>query len=102
MYVTDFSLFDDEFSFNALDIFKNSEQIQLMLDASTCGILFDDVFTLYVDDGNGRPILEIIVDKCYVVGVSGFWDVEKHMNGYTFTCKISRRGLTVYRWDGGT
>jgi hypothetical protein len=102
VYATDFHLIDDKFYFSVLDIPKNSEQIQLMLDASTSGILFDDVFSLKVDDGNGRPILRVLVDKCHIMEVSAYWDIEKGCNGYTFTCFLSRRGLIIRRWDGGT
>ena len=100
IYATDFGLFDDEFHFSVLEIPDNNEQIQLMLDASSSGFLFDDVFSLKVDDGNGRPILKIIVDKCHIVGVSAFFHIEKQITGYTFTCLLSRRGLVINRWDG--
>ena len=100
MNVTNFSLIEDKFYFSVLDIPENNEQLQLMLDASSSGILFDDVFSLEVDDGNGRPILRVLVDKCHIMEVNTFWHIEKQIISYTFTCFLSRRGLIIRRWDG--
>ena len=113
IYITDFSVNKDKFTFTVpevvetirygldeVELVKNVEVIDT-LDKAPRGILFDDVFRMYLVE-NWHVTLIILVDKCHILSASDEITAHPKSNNEfifesTYECMMSRRGLMIHR-----
>jgi hypothetical protein len=110
IYITEFSVNKDKFTFTVPEVIEvdneqikksqlidntvnNQEGIEALHDGYVRGVLFDDVFSMYLVE-DSHIILRILVDKCHIQkGIETIGDE----NYSTFECMMSRRGLIIHR-----
>jgi hypothetical protein len=113
IYITEFSVNNDRFSFvvpevvetipyglDQVDLVDNLEGMKT-LDEAPRGILFDDVFRMYLVE-NWHVILTILVDKCHIG--SNYGEITAHPKEnnefifiHTYDCVMSKRGIMIRR-----
>lgn len=113
IYITEFSVNKDKFSFTVPEVVETipygldkSELINNLegmkaLDEAPRGILFDDVFRMYLVE-NWHVTLIILVDKCHIL--SNYGEITTHpkknnefISIHTYDCMMSKRGIMIYR-----
>ena len=112
IYITEFSVNKDKFSFTVPEVVEaityGSKKIELInnegiktLNEAPRGILFDDVFRMYLVE-NWHVILIILVDKCHIVSNNSEITAHPKKNNEfiltnTYECIMSKRGIMIYR-----
>jgi hypothetical protein len=120
IYITEFSVNKDKFTFTVpevvetilygldggLKLVKNIEGIDTLDEGHSRGVLFDDVFRMYLVE-NWHVTLVILVDKCHIFSCSDEIITHPEFKEYrkdfplvtqsTYDCMMSKRGLNIWR-----
>jgi hypothetical protein len=119
IYITEFSVNKDKFTFtvpevietipyntSGLELIDNREGIEILDQAHARGVLFDDVFRMYLVE-NWHVTLVVLVDKCHIFSCSDeiithpeFKEYRKDFPLVTqsiYDCMMSKRGLSIWR-----